>query len=474
MKKIIQIIVINALTCFCFLSALEEGGQTPQVADGSEINLDEAVLRERLRLEKLVASDNLLEAMNASYSLWGHFKAKGDEAEERKWQTKYFELLHKKGEQGDPLAMIYLGSLYAKGNEIYRQDLVKARNWFEKSAQAGNVQAQYQTAVYYYEGIGGERDEKKAAEWFGRALNLLQKTADSDRDAAFWVAQMYFKGLGVPENEVKAFEYYKKSAEKGHLRALSMVALMYREGKGIKKSDEESFKWFLRASEKNDLGAIMEVAFAFREGNGTEKSMDKALQWFEKGASLGDAYACRELALMYEEGNGVEKNTEKAIAFYKKAVDLEDAYSAIKLAGLTKGDDLEEAYHSLRKISLKYEHPQIVYELSLLAKEKGDSELYVKLTKESAENGYVPAMLTMGYLHLKPFSGVSWNPRISYYWWTIAEERGEEKAGTAKTWLLWGGGALIFSMVFVLLFFFNRLVKKRERENRQNVEGGLL
>ena len=50
-----------------------------------------------------------------------------------------------------------------------KKDNQKNVAWYTKSAEQGDVEAQYQLGLCYYHGEGISKDYKKAAKWFNKA-----------------------------------------------------------------------------------------------------------------------------------------------------------------------------------------------------------------------------------------------------------------------------------------------------------------
>ncbi|MGD8999155.1 MAG: SPOR domain-containing protein [Granulosicoccaceae bacterium] len=81
-------------------------------------------------------------------------------------------------EQGHVLAQTLVGSLYAYGEGIKRND-AEAAKWFERAAQAGSAQAQYNLGILYENGWGVEKDPAQARLWYQQAANQGRKDAAS-------------------------------------------------------------------------------------------------------------------------------------------------------------------------------------------------------------------------------------------------------------------------------------------------------
>jgi TPR repeat protein len=63
------------------------------------------------------------------------------------------------------LSSLQLGLLHNQGQEV-TQDYVKAREWYQKAAEAGNATAMFNLGLLYYHGEGVTQDYVKAREWF--------------------------------------------------------------------------------------------------------------------------------------------------------------------------------------------------------------------------------------------------------------------------------------------------------------------
>ena len=63
-----------------------------------------------------------------------------------------------------------------------RQDYTKAREWYEKAANQGIAQAQFNLGVFYYHGKGVRQNIATAKELFGKACdNGFQEGCDNYR-----------------------------------------------------------------------------------------------------------------------------------------------------------------------------------------------------------------------------------------------------------------------------------------------------
>ena len=71
--------------------------------------------------------------------------------------------------------------MYANGEGV-SQDYTKAFQWFEKAANKGMAEAQYNLGIFYDDGKGVRQNKATAKEYFGKACdNGLQIGCDKYR-----------------------------------------------------------------------------------------------------------------------------------------------------------------------------------------------------------------------------------------------------------------------------------------------------
>src|SRR5581483_11115889 len=70
------------------------------------------------------------------------------------------------------------------------------------------------------------------------------------------------------KNERKAFEYYKKSADKGHLKAQFKLAHCYDEGIGTEIDKIKAFECYKKSADQGHLNAKYKLAHCYDEGIG--------------------------------------------------------------------------------------------------------------------------------------------------------------------------------------------------------------
>jgi TPR repeat protein len=132
--------------------------------------------------------------------------------------------------------------LLAAGAGSGEPDWPRAKSWFQKAADSGFAEAQYNLAVLYAEGRGVEKNPVAAGEYFLKAA--MQGMAD----AALEYGVMVFRGDGVEKNEEIGAQWLLVSAQRGNVIAQNRVARVLAAGRGLKPDPVEAAKWHMLAS----------------------------------------------------------------------------------------------------------------------------------------------------------------------------------------------------------------------------------
>ena len=203
--------------------------------------------------------------------------------------------VHRLAQQGDAVAQVDLGLMYASGHGVDKDER-EAAAWFRKSAEQGYPPAQYNMGIAYGRGRGVEKDDREAVEW------------------------------------------YRKAAEQGYAPAQSNLSVMYEIGCGVGKDERAAFAWALKAAKQNHAAAQRNVGAMYADGRGVQKDDCAAMAWMAKAAEQGHARAQFNLGAMYETGRGVEKNERTAAAWYRKSAERGDPGAQARLRALSPRD----------------------------------------------------------------------------------------------------------------------------------------
>ena len=140
-----------------------------------------------------------------------------------------------------------IGNDYYYGKNNKPQDYVQAVEWYRKSAEQGNMCAQYNLGLCYEFGRGVVADISEAKIWYHKAAN------QGDAEAQCQLANYYYSGGNGSDfiDYIEAVKWYRKSASQGNMRAQYKLGLCYECGYGVDKSLSEARFWYQKAADQN-------------------------------------------------------------------------------------------------------------------------------------------------------------------------------------------------------------------------------
>ncbi|UZO06312.1 uncharacterized protein OCT59_026641 [Rhizophagus irregularis] len=155
----------------------------------------------------------------------------------------YYELFLKASENNYSFAQVYLGKCYYDGGYGIECNHNLAFNWFQKSAESGNIITQFYLGNCYEFGIGIAQNTIKSVYWYQKAAN------NENTSAKFNLANCYQFGKGVDKNGKKAFELIKDLAEKGDVDVQCQLGYYYSKGIGTEINKSKAFELYKAAAE---------------------------------------------------------------------------------------------------------------------------------------------------------------------------------------------------------------------------------
>ncbi|MFI5088940.1 MAG: AMIN domain-containing protein [Terriglobales bacterium] len=140
-------------------------------------------------------------------------------------------------QRGDPKAQYALGTLYASGRGVPRDD-AQALKWLKAAAAQGCVPAQLVLGRMYVAGTGAPRDYAEAMRNF--------RSADTP-EAWYQLGLMYQQGLGAVASDAEAVVWWLKAAQRGSAEAQSAIGRLY-----LNRDPVEAYSWFALAAAAGD------------------------------------------------------------------------------------------------------------------------------------------------------------------------------------------------------------------------------
>lgn len=114
---------------------------------------------------------------------------------------------------------IYLRAILYDCGYGVKQDYEMAFILLREAASKGNVRATYEVGRHFYEGLGVDKNDDNAFQWF----KIAAGSPNYVTDAMYSLAEMYEQGRAVESNHETAMMWYEKAAQKGHPKAQEKI-----------------------------------------------------------------------------------------------------------------------------------------------------------------------------------------------------------------------------------------------------------
>lgn len=197
------------------------------------------------------------------------------------------------------------------------RELRASMSEYVSSAEQGSSLAQYTLGRMYFDAPYGQRDEKLAVEWLGKAA-----TQGHSR-AAIELAEILALGIGVSADEPEAVAWYRVGARQNFALTISSilnVSRKYESGRGAYLSMEKALFWLEKAAEMGSPVAQKDLGLLFAKGMGVPKNPEQGFNWYLRAANQDNSEAQYALAQMYIEGNGTDLDVSKAYFWWALSV----------------------------------------------------------------------------------------------------------------------------------------------------------
>ena len=131
------------------------------------------------------------------------------------------------------------------------------------------------------------------------ALAEFQKSAESGEvDSQFNLGMMYYHGQGAARDYTQAEKWFREAARHDHPQAQFSLGLMYAMGQGVTRNDKEALAWYERAANQGLAEAQNNMGVIYERGERAPRDYVKAYMWFELAAAQGDELATENKELI--------------------------------------------------------------------------------------------------------------------------------------------------------------------------------
>jgi TPR repeat protein len=194
-------------------------------------------------------------------------------------------------------------AFYQLGKNLENQDLPKAKIWYRRAADAGNIAAMLRLAEW-----SEEREPAEAEKWYRRAA----KAGHTD-------ALIKLGDLKRRHDPVRARVWYLQAADIGG------TPIMFRLGTQFEQSDPaEARLWYMKAADAGNVAAMLRLGHLLENWDPAEARL-----WYTRAADAGDVTAMLRLGRLAENWDPAE-----AGAWYTQAADAGDSRAMLRLGEL--------------------------------------------------------------------------------------------------------------------------------------------
>jgi TPR repeat protein len=195
----------------------------------------------------------------------------------------------------NPAAWRARGRALANGEGVAKNPQ-QALVWTRKAAEAGNADAQYDLATYYYSGFAGLPED------MGQVMRWMKVAAEGgNATAQYNIGLSYYQGSnGYSKNLPESVRWFRRSAEQGDVDAQTAYGTSLWWGEGVAVNYPEAVRWFRKAADQGNVEGQFWLGNAYRRGLGVEFDVALARRWLRASAGQGDENAASMLRFMDE------------------------------------------------------------------------------------------------------------------------------------------------------------------------------
>jgi TPR repeat protein len=269
-----------------------------------------------------------------------------------------FSYFLKAAENGDPGAMVAVGSRLLNSNDI-EKDEKKGNMWLNKAIVKKEFAA-YLALGDYQENV--KKDLEAALAYY------TSGAGEGQPDSMLRAADFHFNGKGTKKDFEKGIELLDKAAAAGSAQAHLMLAAKTMEDE--KPDIGKAYAHLLTAANGAMPLAQNELGLFYLSGKLGVADLSAAVSWFGRAAQAGLAAAQNNLGALHERGAGVPQSYENAAKLYSLAAQQGNASATLALA----------RFHAAGAATV-VNKPR-AWVLASLASERGEKENAANLIKE--------------------------------------------------------------------------------------------
>ena len=234
-------------------------------------------------------------------------------AYERGDYTTAFTEFSEAARRGHAAAQISLGWMYAQGLGIDRDDR-RALHWYRQAAAQGHRDAQ---AILDVRRLGNPPEAQEAA-----AEPVPKRHGKPPRDP---VDSSHYNGTDAAvqalEERQSAAYWYRRFAEAGLREAQFVLGVRYEVGKDTPRDTAQAIYWYRKAAEQGSALAQFNLGLKYAIGEGVPHDQAMAFYWYQRAAAQGHLKSQFLVGIAYVRGEGVSAAPAQALRWWRDAAE---------------------------------------------------------------------------------------------------------------------------------------------------------
>lgn len=233
-------------------------------------------------------------------------------------------------DQGNPYADYELAKMYRDGvgtpmdaptsNQHFKAAFT---GFYHLERDSHDEKLQYRLGQMLYTGTGTEKDAQATVSYLEKSAQL------GNVNAQYLLGKVCLEtGIGNP---AQAIVWMTKAAEAGNAGAQYALGKLYRDGNHVKKDISKAVSMFTAAAEQKNEYAAYQLGKFYLSDEGISKNVPEAVKWLTLSSDLGNAYAQYALAKLYFTGDSVPKNVGEAIRLFTLSAEKKNEFAAYQL-----------------------------------------------------------------------------------------------------------------------------------------------
>lgn len=230
------------------------------------------------------------------------------------------DYLEKAAALGNVDAKYGLGKLHLMEDpEVY--DIAKAVDYLEEAAGEDHSYAQYKLGKMLIDGKLVTKDIAAGIRW-------LEKSAEQDNPyAQYYLGKLYLYGDTVDPNPDRAVVLLNRAIQQGNLPAEYLLGKAFWEGKYIGQNKDRAIELLSDAADRNYDPAMYALAKIYLAGYVSSADIAKAIELLESASEAGNQFAQYQLGKMLLFGQHVDQDEEAGKEWLRRSAAQGNIYA---------------------------------------------------------------------------------------------------------------------------------------------------